>query len=364
MALNRPALQEIIDRVSADIKSAITGATPLVTRSVLQVLARVFGAAVHLLYAYADNLVLQFFASTAVGTFLDLIGLEIGLPRTAAAKATGTGEATGVALTVIPAGTQWQSPDGLIYVTDVEETIEIGGTVNVEITAQTAGVDHNDIAGVVLTIVTAIGGVDSDLTIDSDAITGGTDLESDDDYRERILLRKRNPPQGGSVTDFEQWTLEVAGVTRAWIVSEYNGPGTVGVFFVRDNDVSIFPDAAEIAEVEAHIIEHDDAAGNTIGIPVTAEPGLFVFAPTPKSVDFSINLFPNNTTVQAAITSELQDLIDDEGGPTETLFRSRISEVISRATGEERHVLTVPAADVAMASNELAQLGTVTFSDY
>lgn len=364
MALDRPTLQEIINRISADIKNAITGATTLVTRSVLQVLARVFAAAVHLLYGYADNLILQFFASTATGTFLDIIGLELGKPRTTAQKATGIGEATGTVGTVIPEGTQWQSPDGFIYVTDSEETIEAGGTVDVEITAQATGTDSNDLAGVVLTTVTSISNIDSDLTIDSDGIAGGTDLETDDDYRERILLRKRRPPQGGSQSDFEQWTLEVAGVTRVWVVPEYNGVGTVGVFFVRDDDTSIFPNAAQIEEVRDHIIEHDDLSGNTIGIPVTAEPGLFVLAPTARTIDFEIDIHPNNATIQAAITSELQDFINDEGGPTETLYVSRISEAISRATGEERHRLDQPAADVAINSDELAQLGTITFGNY
>ena len=364
MALDRPTLKEIIDRIAADIVNAITGATTLVTRSVLQILARVFGAAVHLLYGYADNIILQFFASTATETFLDIIGIELGIPRNTAQKATGTGTATGAVAAIIPVGTQWQSPDGFIYVTDTEETIEVGGSVDVEITAQTAGEDSNDLAGVVLTIVTSVAGIDSSLTVDSDGLAGGTNLETDDDYRERILLRKRKPPQGGSQADFEQWTLEVAGVTRVWVVPEYNGVGTVGVFFVRDDDDSIFPNTAQLEVVKDHIIEHDDLAGNTIGIPVTAEPGLFVLAPSPRSIDFEIDIYPNNATIQAAITLELEDLINDEGGPTETLYRSRISEAISRATGEERHRLDAPAADVAVNSNQLAQLGTITFGNY
>lgn len=57
-------------------------------------------------------------------------------------------------------------------------------------------------------------------------------------------------------------------MTRAWVVRHYMGPGTVGLFFMRDNDPDPIPSAQACAEVRAYIERER---------PVTAE--LYVLAP-------------------------------------------------------------------------------------
>ncbi len=52
------------------------------------------------------------------------------------------------------------------------------------------------------------------------------------------------------------------------------------------------------------------------------------------------------------------------GGPSETLYLSRLSEAISSVLDEDHHEVVVPAVDVGAATNELHVLGTVTFQDY
>jgi uncharacterized phage protein gp47/JayE len=234
----------------------------------------------------------------------------------------------------------------------------------VAITASTAGQDSNENAGVTLSFVSPIAGVDSDTTVDSGGLTGGTDEETDDALRVRILSRKRFAPHGGAAQDYINWAKEVSGVTRAWVYEQYYGVGTLALFFVRDNDTDIFPDAAEITEVEDYLEGHEDADGRTVGIPVTAEPGLFVLAPTRKDVNFQIGLAPNTAAVQAAVQAELEDLFYREGGPGQTIYLSQISEAIGGAAGETHHRIISPVADVVAAYNELPMVGTITWSDY
>src|SRR4029077_15369740 len=69
-------------------------------------------------------------------------------------------------------------------------------------------------------------------------MTGGVDIESDDQLRERILFRIQNPPMGGSQADYIRWTMAVPGVTRAWAACEI-GPGTMTVRFLMDD---LYPD--------------------------------------------------------------------------------------------------------------------------
>jgi uncharacterized phage protein gp47/JayE len=350
--------------MAADVKNSITGAATLALRSVLLILVRVVAGAVHLLYGYLDNIIKQLFTETAESTYLDKIGSEIGLIRKAPVAAAGIVAITGVALTVVPAGSELQSTAGNIYTTDEEVTIPVAATIDAAITAQATGTASNDTAGIELTFVSPIVDVDTIATVDANGITDGLDEEIGEDYRARIRARKRLTPHGGAEHDILGWVKEVPGVTRAWLVKQYQGAGTILVLFTRDNDASIYPDATEIAEVRTHLISHTDIDGNEIGIPVTMQPGLFIAAPTPKTVDMTIGIYPNNSTVQAQILAELADLFYEEAGPEETLYLSRISEAISRAEGESRHTLILPAADVTATATELHVLGDVTFQDY
>ena len=364
MPFTRNSLSEIVDRIVSDFQTRITGATSLLRRSTLSVIARVNAGAFHLLYEYLDYQARQIFVATADEAGLEAISSEYGITRKAAVAATGSGAATGTNGVVISAGTELQSTDDQVYITDDEETI-VTGTATLDFTASVAGADGNDDAGIILTFVSPIAGVSTSVTVDSDGISGGADEETDAALRERVLTRKRQPPHGGADFDYEVWALEVSGVTRSWAFPLYQGVGTIGVAFVRDNDDNIIPNATQRAAVRSYIIEHEDpGTGRTIGAPVTAEPGLFMIELTQLSIDFDIDISPNTPAVQAAIQSNLEDLIMREGGPGEILYISRISEAISLATSEARHTLNLPTTDITASTDQIHVFGTITFGDY
>ena len=113
--------------------------------------------------------------------------------------------------------------------------------------------------------------------------------------------------------------MEVSGVTRAWSFPQYQGFGTIGVAFVRDNDDNIIPNDTQRTTVRAYIVEHiDPGTGLIIGCPVTAEPGLFIVELSLYAINFNINIYPNTSAIQTAIQESLIDLILREGGPGET----------------------------------------------
>ncbi|RMG49544.1 MAG: baseplate J/gp47 family protein, partial [Gammaproteobacteria bacterium] len=210
-------------------------------------------------------------------------------------------------------------------------------------------------ANVTLSLVSPIAGVDSSATVATGGLTGGADQETDDALRDRLRARVQNPPHGGARKDYEAWALEVEGVTRAWVFPHWTGAGTVGVFFVRDDDASIIPDAAEVQAVQDHI----DALR-----PVTA--AVTCYAPTAVPIDMTIQLSPNTTAVQSAVQAELQDLFRreanvEDGNGSGTLLISHIREAISRAEGEVDHVLVTPSADITLSPGEMAILGNLTF---
>jgi len=366
MPFTRPTLTEIVDRVQSDIETRVTGAESLLRRGILKVLGRVFAGAVHLLYSYLGYQSEQLFISTADENNLEKHGDEWGVNLIAAVKATGTTVATGTNGTTIDADSKVQTTTGIKYTTDAAVIIA-GGTADLAITAveDNAGGDGNQDAGTILTFVSPIDNINSQTTVDADGLIGGADEETKEELRERMLLRKQFPPYGGSHADFIRWMLEYPGVTRAWVFDSYSGAGTVGCTFVMDNTTPYIPTAATIALVRAYIVEHEDpATGRTVGIPVTAEPGLFMIALTEQAVDFDIEIYPNIAGVQNAIDLELADLIKTQGGAGETIYISDINAALANIIDLERYTLTTPATNVSAETNKIHALGVTTYSDF
>ncbi len=364
MPFSRPTLTEIVDRVQSDIETRVSGGESLLRRSVLKVLGRVFSGAVHLLYSYIGFSSEQLFISTADENNLEKHGDEYGVNLIASVEATGIGATTGTTGTVIPIGTQLQTTDGVKYTTDAEVII-VAGTANLDLTAMEGGDDGNQDVGAILTFVSPIVNVSSQVTIDADGLTGGVDEETTEAWRERILLRKQFPPYGGSEPDFNQWMREYAGVTRTWVFPSYNGIGTIGCTFVMDNSTPYIPTTVTLALVRAYIIEHEDpATGRTVGAPVTSEPGLYMIPLTEQAVNFSVEIYPNTTDVQNAVDAELADLILREGGPGETIYLSDIFTALANVIELERYTLVAPVADTAVLSTKIHALGTITYSSF
>lgn len=350
MAFERPTLAELVDRIESDFISRLSLNGAVLRRSLVRVLARVLAGASHMLHGHLDFLSRQLFPDTSEDEFLIRQGLLFGVERTAAEFATGDVDLTGTNGSVIPAGTVLLRSDGAEFVTEDEETIS-SGTATVTVTASLAGADGNCDEATTLSLESPIAGVDTAGSVASGGIAGGTDQESLEDYRERVLERMRSAPHGGASTDYVAWAKEVAGVTRAWVYPLQLGAGTVVVRFVRDDDASPIPDAGEVEEVQDYI----DARR-----PVTA--AVTVVAPVAEPLDVEVSITPDNSATRAAVEAELEDFLQREAEPGGTLLLSQILVAIGTAEGVEDFTLTSPAADVTHTTNQLATLGTVTFT--
>ena len=349
MAYARPSLTEIIERKIADLDSRLPTASARLRRSVLNALLRASAAVEHGLYGFINWLSRQIIPDTAEADMLERHANWWGITRVAASAATGSVTVTGSG--TITAGTVLQRADGIEYTVDSEVVISSSGSVDV--TCSTPGADGNATSGTSLSFVSPIAGIDSIATAGD--LTGGADIETDDALRARLRERVQQPPHGGALHDYIAWAKEVAGVTRVWPKANWLGAGTVGVFFVRDNDPSIIPDAAEVQAVQDYI--------DTVR-PVTAD--VTVIAPIEASQDMTISISPNDSTTQAAIEAELSDLFSresnvEDGNGSGTILISHIREAISVAAGENDHAMVTPTADITLSIGEIATLGTITF---
>ena len=357
MPFDRPTLSELVARVGADIRSRLSISGAIVRRAVANILATVWAGAVHGLYGFLDWLSRQLFVDTSERAFLLRQGSLYGLTPTAATFASGALTATGTDTTVIPEGTLYVRDDGATYTTTAQATIgdTVSGEATVPVTADLAGLSGNMETGDALDLQSPIGGVDTSATVDAPGLDGGNDEEDTEDFRTRVLLRLRRPPQGGSEQDYIAWALAVAGVTRVWVYALENGPGTVVVRFVRDGDTPIIPSPSEVADVQAAI----DAQR-----PVTAE--ATVLAPVDLPVDFTLSITPDTTALRTAVDAELAAFFAREseagdGAGRGTILLSAIFTTIGNTPGIDDYTVTVPAADVVPSVGELPTKGTITW---
>ena len=178
------------------------------------------------------------FPQYAWGDYLDEHGEVLSLIRKAAAKATGQVVFSGTNGTFIPIGvrvaTAQASPDDdpVEFVTTAAGTIASGtATVNVE--ADTAGSKYNVPIGSLTVLINADSGVTS--ATNPAATSGGTDIEDDDAYRDRILLELASPQGAGNTADYRRWALSFDSVGFCTVEPVWDGAGSVRVM-ITDPD--------------------------------------------------------------------------------------------------------------------------------
>jgi uncharacterized phage protein gp47/JayE len=219
------------------------------------------------------------------------------------------------------------------------------------IEAVSPGAAGNLPAGTKLNFISPVEGLKSSLAIGPAGLSGGTDLEDDESLRARLLKRLREPPQGGSRTDYEQWALEVPGVIRALCFPEYAGLGTVGVAVWGTVEAPVLS-----AEIVQRAYDHIKPRA-----PVTAGLGLYVFTPEILAVDFVVQIIPDSPQVRENVRLELGDVFAREGKPGGLIPISHLREALSLAAGEYDHYLTQPMGNIYPDYYQLPVLGDITF---
>lgn len=356
MPFNRPSLPDLVAEAESNIASRLPGADSRLKRSALSVLARVQAGLAHGIYGFVAWVFLQVLPHTASEEYLYRHARNVR--RKAAAYAKGQAQARGASGALIAAGTKFKSDAGQEYASQSDCRLGQAGAGLVSLEALSPGAASNAAPGAKLSLVSPVAGVDGSLTVAAAGISGGTDEESADSWRQRILERWQKPPRGGSKTDYETWAKEVPGITRAWCYPEWLGLGTVGVVVLSDDAPADtggpVPDATTLARVEAYLKDSRRR-------PVTCH-DIYVIAPTLKPLDLVISgLTPNAAEVRASVAAELEDLLRREAEPGGELLISHIRAAISTAAGEWDHTLVEPIYNVVHRPHELPVLGTITW---
>lgn len=355
-----PSLKETRVLVRDQVRAKLTGADASIPNSVLRVLSDVTGAMTHLVMQFVYWATQQMLPDTAEQEWLDrhasmwLRNADGTTGRKLATLAVGQVYLTGTTWTPVAIGQRLQGANGLQYETTA--TVFLGaGQAPTPTPARCLdpGIAGNLAPGSDITVLLPGPGVDGEATIIQ--MDFGVDDETDDELRERVLLRIREPPQGGAAIDYEQWALGVPGVTRAWCYALELGLGTVTIRFMMDNlraSEGGFPRQSDVDNVYAAL---------DVLRPVAIK-DMFVVAPIRHRVNIQIDrLIPDTPTVRGAIGLSLQLMFRDRAEPGGTIYAAWKNFAIMSAPGVVSYTLVSGGDDYMPSPGHFPILGNIVY---
>lgn len=199
------------------------------------------------------------FPEYAWDEWLDLHGKQVHLKRHDAVKASGKVKVTGTEGTLIEFGTVFctaATENGPAICFSADEECEIGseGSVIVNVSAVKEGAGSNVMAGTVTIMERPVKGITS--ITNPEAITGGTDKESNDDFYDRISAEYENSLSYlGNDSDYIRWAKE-AGAGGCVVITDEESPGVVTLVLTDRNGYPA--DSDLIQTVYNYIVSPDD----------------------------------------------------------------------------------------------------------
>lgn len=344
MASIRPTLKEIHNRIHNDAQVLLD--EEHLRRSDLAVFEAVIAGASHALYNAINYGRKQLFIDSCDTQYLERIAGIFGIVRKSAAKAAGKIQFKyAVSAVDAPIGTVVQTSSGYQYETTASPTAE--GIVPVR--AVLAGEQYNIDKDTELTLPSPIAGVTGAVVVEE--ILGGTDLETDDELRARVLARTQNPPRQGTKSDFIAWAKEVEGVSDAWCYPKEQGDGTVVIRILGPNKE--LPDETLLEKVKAYLISKASVLAT-----------IYVLAPIAQTFDFTLKITPDTLTNRNLAEQAIRKVFNDESIPGGKIYLSHISKALSDIASEDDHTILSPTTDIeAQDSSYLPTVGSISWQD-
>ncbi len=239
---------------------------------------------------------------------------------------------------------------GLTYANTTGGTLSLGGTLALSFKADGAGTAFN--AGGSFVLMTPLPGV---VVSASSLTSSAVDEESDEELRERARARWSKLGQG-TADAYKRDALDAdADIRRVLVIEDTPDPGSVKVFIARSDTTATSGDVAtvqaflEAPERRLLCVSVDVEAATEVAVAVTAT----VRIETAKQA-----------AAAAVVNARLQEFLRGLGiaGAAESVYRAALVEILMGLDGASNAVLTVPAADVALAAGEVAVLGAVSIT--
>ena len=226
------------------------------------------------------------------GSSLDLKGADLGISRQPATQANGPQvRITGSNGIVIAPGelTFIYVPTNILYSNTTGGTVT-GGFLDITVLCDIAGQIGNVLSPDTLTLISPPAGL-IPITNILQNISDGSNTETDDSYRARLLSREQQPPAGGNQYDYPNFAFAASSSVRSAFIRRFGrGLGTVDIYITvgtTDIDSAVtnglailrIPSGITLAQVQAYYASH---------APLTDCP--MVFAPTELTVNVTVKV--------------------------------------------------------------------------
>ena len=311
-----------------------------------------------------------FFPEWSYAGYLDKLAASSGLTRKEATAASGVLTITGAEGTVFPVGFRFCTPSTAI-VPNVEfeatesATIDSSGTTTIRVTCIEKGTVGNVPANSITLMSSPIGGV---VSITNEAeITGGTETETDDALRARIIEKDRSGESSfvGCDADYKRWAKEVDGVGTAIVVPEWQGAGT-GTVRIVIMDANGQPATETLIQaVYDHIMSPDNPDGRLAPI------GAILTVTTCSAVSINISgevVLEDGTTIEAvkaAFEEKLKSYFEEAKNEGSVRY-TRVGSMLSETPGVldyEPFTINGGVANIAISVDDYPVIGTTVLTE-
>jgi len=317
-------IREINTNISNDLRSKLNLAIDYLKKT-LDALAVVLSAQFHLVYLYLSDIQDNGFPDKATtadqGGTLERQGM-IYMNRNPFPDSVGSFKVSvsGVAGSVLRVNLTFKSNEdalnaGQVYILDAEYTLT-GTADEIEVRSIGSGVDYNLNVADKLTITEPVIGVDKTVTV-TEVLVQPKAGETTELYRQAILNAIQLEPQGGSKSDYRQWSTDAQGVRLVFPYVQDVNTGELDLYveatLVDSTDGKGTPTPAILQDVE-DVIEQDPDITKPINErgrrPAQAFPNVQAITLVPVDVTIA-GLNDDSVSVKNSIESSITDLLYD-----------------------------------------------------
>ncbi len=207
-------IKEIFDSFMAKyavLRNKYGDNSPLLEKSFIKTIGYAISSVAATLWQLGTWIYKQCFPQTCDLQPLKFWGDLIGVKYRTGQNTNLTIKLTDVSAPYLVSGTVYKELNsGLIFKTVSQINTE-DGVIITTVECSTSGSVGNLPKGTVLNIANPLDGIPSTATVENMVIEG-TEDEEVEEYRKRVLYRYRNKAQIGSMLDYYNWALEVAGI--------------------------------------------------------------------------------------------------------------------------------------------------------
>lgn len=248
MAYTNKSVDYVYNLLIDSFQEKFNNTLRLLPKSFICVLSKVVAGVFVILYKTVGWFYLQLFPDTASFESVDILGhtmkplvqlgnlFGVGEPKSGTAWQ-GTVKATvlieGKTVTL---GTSLKSDKtGLLY-NVAENTALSGSECEIPVYCVQSGEDGNLSEGDVLKFVSPLSTVEQETEV-TGTTQAGTDEETEESYRARVVSGYGSRTQGGSLVDYRTWAFDVSGVLNTYIYNDDRSPAGVLIYVAGDPDI-------------------------------------------------------------------------------------------------------------------------------